>query len=243
MLAPLRVPPPAVVLAGTAAGLAAALAIARGQLLLGAALVALKTVLDNADGQLARETGRTSVLGRYLDAESDLLVDAALLVALGTLTGKTALAVVAYLLLTLVLAVNFNLELLYRRERGAPVDPQPRGTGLAHLLERVYAVAYAPLDRLVERYCERRLARANASPAARLAYHDGWTVGALANLGLSTQMAVLGLLLALGRPSLFLWWTYGCAAFVAALLVRRDLRLRRTGAARLTVCTERRSAS
>ena len=58
-LAPLRVPPPAVVLAAGATGLAAAVELARGHLVSAALLVQLKTVLDNADGQLARLPGRT----------------------------------------------------------------------------------------------------------------------------------------------------------------------------------------
>ena len=53
-----------------------------------ALLLQLKTVLDNADGQLARAAGKESVLGRYLDSESDLLVNAALFAALGHVTGR-----------------------------------------------------------------------------------------------------------------------------------------------------------
>ncbi|MGZ4258525.1 MAG: SDR family oxidoreductase [Gaiellaceae bacterium] len=76
-LAPLRVPPPAVVLASAAFGIAGAVELARGQLVVAALLVQAKTVFDNADGQLARLTGRTSAFGRYLDSELDLLVNAA----------------------------------------------------------------------------------------------------------------------------------------------------------------------
>ena len=60
-LLPLRVPPVAVLLAGTATGLAAAFAIGGGHLVLAAVLLQVKTVLDNADGQLARASGRVSV--------------------------------------------------------------------------------------------------------------------------------------------------------------------------------------
>ena len=202
VLAPLRVPPPAVVLAATATGLLAAFELAHGHLVLAAILLQVKTVLDNADGQLARLTGRESVLGRYLDSESDLLVDAALLAALGSLTGEHGLALAAFVVLTLVLGINFNVERLYRRERGATSDPMPAGIGASRgSLERVYGVVYAPQDRLVEGFIERRLARARAGTAGRLAYHDRWTVAVIANFGLSTQLAALGLCLALGRPA------------------------------------------
>jgi archaetidylinositol phosphate synthase len=223
-LAPLRVPPPAVVLGATATGLIAALELARGQLIVAAILLQLKTVLDNADGQLARLTGRISVLGRYLDSESDLLVDAALLAALGYVTGRHGLTAISFVVLTLVLAINFNVERLYRRERGDATDPMPPATGLARVLERIYGVVYAPQDRLVERFVDWRVGRAD--PAGRLAYHDSWTVGVVANFGLSTQLAVLGLCLAVGRPPAYLWLVLGCGAAVVALAPRRELLLR-----------------
>ena len=68
-LLPLRVPPPAVVLASGAAGVAGAVELARGHLVVAALLIQLKTVLDNADGQLARLSGRVTLLGRYLDSQ------------------------------------------------------------------------------------------------------------------------------------------------------------------------------
>lgn len=226
-LAPLRVPPPAVVLSATAVGLFAALELARGELIVAAVLLQLKTVLDNADGQLARLTGRVTVLGRYLDSESDLLVNATLLAAVGIVTGEHGLAALSFAVLTLVLAVNFNLERLYRRERGDVTNPMPPAQGIARLLEHVYGVVYAPQDRLVERFVEWRLRRVEADAARRLAYHDGWTVGVLANFGLSTQLAALGLCLAVGRPAAYLWLVLGSGISLVALAARRELSLRR----------------
>ncbi len=191
-------PPPAVVLASTATGLAAAVELARGEWIWAAVLLQLKTVLDNADGQLARAAGKESVLGRYLDSESDLLVNAALFAALGHVTGNPWLALVSFVALTLVLGVDFNLERLYRRERGDPREARPQATGLAAVLARVYDAVYAPQDRLVEWFVERRLRRLDAGPEARLAYHDRATLAVLANFGLSTQLAALGVCLARG---------------------------------------------
>lgn len=227
VLAPLRVPPPAVVLGATAVGLLAALELARGHLVLAALLLQAKTVLDNADGQLARLTGRVSVLGRYLDSESDLLVNAALFAALGSVTGRWVLAALAFVLVTIVLGVNFNLERLYRRERGDVTDPMPPARGVARILERVYGIVYAPQDRLLERFVEWRLRRAGADPARRLGYHDAWTVGVVANFGLSSQLAALGLCLVVGSPAAYFWLVAGCGVALVALVGRRELVLRR----------------
>ena len=222
----LRVPPVAVLLAGTVTGLAAAGLLGHGHLLVAALLLQVKTVLDNADGQLARAAGRVSVLGRYLDSESDLLVNAALFAALGRVTGDYVLAAAGFAVLTLVLSIDFNLALLYRRERGEDMEATPPAGGLAGILARIYGVVYAPHDRLVERFVVGRLQRAGASREARLAYHDRSTISVLANFGLSTQLAVLGLCLVVGDPAAYLWLVLACGAALVPLAVRRELRLR-----------------
>ncbi|HZT84986.1 MAG TPA: CDP-alcohol phosphatidyltransferase family protein [Gaiellaceae bacterium] len=207
LLARLRVPPPLVVAAAGAAGIAAAVQLGRGSLLAAALLIQVKTLLDNADGQLARLTGRTSAFGRYLDSEVDLLVNAALFAALGWTTGKPALALAGFLALTSVLSLNFNVERLSR----AAAEPEPAGSRPTAALRRVYGLVYAPQDRLAEALVARRPALVGST-----------AVSLLANLGMSTQLAAFGLLIVLGHPIAFAWLALAEAAVVAvALLPRR----------------------
>ena len=207
VFARLRVPPPLVVVAAGVAGLAAAIELGRGSLLAAALLVQLKTLLDNADGQLARLTGRTSAFGRYLDSEVDLLVNAALFAALGWTTGQPALALAGFLALTSVLSLNFNVE---RLSRGGSAEPEAE-EGRTALLRRIYGFVYAPQDRLAEALVARRPALASSS-----------AVSLLANLGMSTQLAAFGLLMALGHPLSFAWVALAEVAVIAiALLPRR----------------------
>jgi phosphatidylglycerophosphate synthase len=208
-LARLRVPPPVVVVAAGAAGIAAAVELGRGSLLVAALLIQLKTLLDNADGQLARLTGRTSAFGRYLDSEVDLLVNAALLAALAWTTGQAALALAGFIALTSVLSLNFNAERLSRRSAAEP-GPEPEG-GPTAFLRRVYGLVYAPQDRLAESLAARRPAL--TGPAA---------VSLLANLGMSTQLAAFGLVVAIGHPAAFAWIALAeICAIALALLPRR----------------------
>jgi len=216
-LLPLRVPPPAVVLASGAAGIAGAVELARGHLVAAALLVQLKTVLDNADGQLARLSGRVTLLGRYLDSECDLVVDAALFAALGWYADAPVVAALGFVALTAVLSLNFNLERLYR---GAALDA-PEAHGLTLALQRVYAFAYGWQDVLVERFVERRLR--GASDQRRAAYHDRVTVSILANLGMTPQLAAFGVCTALGHPLAFLWVLLGEVGLVLILVLRREL--------------------
>jgi phosphatidylglycerophosphate synthase len=224
-LRPFRVPPPVVAAASGVAGIAAAVELVHGRFLLAAALIQLKTVLDNADGQLARLTGRITAFGRYLDSELDLIVNAALFAAVGWSTGQFALALAGFVALTTVLSVNYNAERLYRAERGEPAGAMPETSGRADgLLRWLYVLVYAPQDRLVERFFAWRL-RA-AGPQARLAYHDRATVSVLANLGMSTQLLVFGICVALGRPAAFAWIALGELVLVLALVLRRELAIR-----------------
>ena len=175
VLLPLRVPPPAVVLAGLVAGIAGAVEIARGDLLVAAGLVIVKTVLDGADGALARAADRVTAFGRYLDSDCDLVVNAALAAAIGYATGRPLLALGGFIAITAVLSLNFNLRRLYEG-RGA----MPPGGGLA---QRFYELVYAPQDRLADRLVRRRPSR-----EALWAFH---------NLGLATQHTALAACLVL----------------------------------------------
>ena len=195
-LLPLRVPPPAVVLASAAAGVAGAVELARGHLVVAALLVQLKTVLDNADGQLARLSGRVTDFGRYLDSECDLLVNAALFAAIGWRAGNGLLAAAGFVALTTVLSVNFNAE---RLARGSQPASSARG-----VLARVYAVLYGWQDRLLE----------------RVIVPDRTAVVALAQLGMSGQLAVLGLCVGIGRPLWAAWFALAQLPVAAALVLR-----------------------
>jgi archaetidylinositol phosphate synthase len=207
VLALLRVPPTAVVVAASAAGVAAAVEIGSGSLLAAAVLVQLKTLLDNADGQLARLTDRTSAFGRYLDSEFDLLVNVALFAAIGRHAGQPVAGVIGFLALTSVLSLNFNAA---RLSHAAPAEPETGGWPTMWL-RRIYGLVYRPQDRLAEWIVTRRPALTSRR----------W-VSVLANLGMSTQLAVLGVCLILGAPLVFAWIAVGEAAVITlALLPQR----------------------
>lgn len=209
VLARLRVPPPGVVAVAGAAGVAAAVELGRGSLLIAAGLIQVKTLLDNADGQLARLTSRTSAFGRYLDSDLDLLVNAALFAAVGWKFGQPALAATGFVALTSVLSLNFNAE---RLSRAAAAEPEDASNSLLlRLVRSFYRIAYAPQDRIAEWVVARRPSL--TAPTSVLV---------LANLGMSSQLALFGLFLALGHPLGFAWLAVGeLAAITLALLPQR----------------------
>jgi phosphatidylglycerophosphate synthase len=220
-LARAGISPPVVVLANAAVGIVASVALFTGNLVVAAVLLQLKTLLDNTDGSLARATGRVTLSGRYLDTIADLVVNVALFVALGHVTGQPILAAAAFVALTLVLSVDFNVTELYREEHGILTE-QPRATGgsAERALAAAYRVLFGPLDRVIRGVSAWRF-------GDRPAY-DRFAVTVLANLGLTTQLAALGVCLVFGAPSVYLWLVLGCLAVTAALHVRAELRVRRS---------------
>jgi archaetidylinositol phosphate synthase len=235
VLAPLRVPPPAVVLANGVAGVLAAAALLAGNFLLAALLLQVKTLLDNADGRVARVTGRITLAGRYLDTLVDLAVNVVLFAALGAVTGEPWLALAALVAVTLVLSVNFNLaEVTTEVHGGSKVSPARMGGATERMLERTYAWIFGPQDRFLRAASARRLEdllRAERDSGVRhtatLAYHDRVNATVLANLGLSTQLAVLGVWLVAGAPEVYLWLVLGSLLLLPPLQLRRERLARR----------------
>ena len=212
-----RIPPPAVVLANAATGLVAAVVLSHGDLVAAALLLQLKTLLDNVDGALARATDQVTLAGRYLDTIADLVVNLAVFVALGRVTEEPVLAALAFVALTVVLAVDYNVTELYRESRGTPTaQPAPTGSMVERALAGIYRVVLGPLDRFVRGFSSWRFS--GGSP------YDDLAVTVLANLGLTTQLAVLGLCLALGAPSVYLWLAVACFLVLGALHLRAEVR-------------------
>jgi phosphatidylglycerophosphate synthase len=235
LLYPTPVSPPALVLFHTLLGLGVAYLIARYPELdpISALLLQFKTVLDNADGQLARLRAQADEVGRYLDTEADLLVNAALFVALGLRTGEPWLSLAAFGVFTLVQSWDFNAEYLYRVARGEPFRPQASAAdsfGL-RLLRGVYALVFAPQDRLVrglERALFERLTRGlslERKGALALQWWNLWSVAAVVNCGLTSQLLFMGLFLAFRQPGSYLTFVLLQGAYLGLVYLWRTLRL------------------
>jgi phosphatidylglycerophosphate synthase len=99
---------------------------------LGAALVMIAFLLDHADGELARLTGRTSVFGHYYDLFADALVTSALFVGIGLGLDAGGFGVSAARLgliagAGIALAILFRMELERRAGKTAVRQPNLLG--------------------------------------------------------------------------------------------------------------------
>lgn len=239
-LARTRVEPWQVVVTHSAIGAVAALLLAREAPagLIGAALLLqLKTVLDNADGGLARATGRVTELGRYLDTGLDLVVNVLLFLALAQ-HGPWPVALVGLVVLTVVLSYDFNAEALYRdAHRDAPpdttaplaehTDQSVRASLGLRVFRGLYRTVLAPQDRGI-RHLDAALFRLasgieySVAPVGdRRAWSNVASTGALVNLGLSTQYLALGLCAALGAPFVYVYVVIAQGVYLIAYQLMR----------------------
>lgn len=117
----LGVPPSAVTLLALAAGLGAAGAAATRQYGLGLGLWLANRVLDGLDGAVAREHGRQSDFGGYLDLLLDFVVYAAVPIGLylGAPQPRTAIALAALLASFYVNAASWMYLSAILEKRGA----------------------------------------------------------------------------------------------------------------------------
>ena len=254
-LARTPVEPWQVVVAHSLLGLLAAFLIAGTSAagwLVAAALLQVKSLLDNIDGGLARATGRVSELGRYLDTGLDLLVNVALFMALSR-HGPAGLAVAALLVLTLVLSCDHVAEKLYHAARAgganakdeagagkasggddAPHAPRQRRESVPLLAFRgLYRLVLAPQDAALARLDARLFEVASGRPAAsartpeRQRWNDLYSTAALVNLGLSSQYLLLGVCLVLATPFTYVYLVLLQAVYVGVVQWSRVIRYRR----------------
>lgn len=258
-LAPLGVDPLALVTLHSAMGLLATCWIATAAPEMGAAtsagwlaaaaLLAMKALLDNVDGGLARATGRVTQMGRYYDTGMDLIINVAIFAALATHVGGWP-ALAGFVASMLVLSLDFNMERRYREARadapaparsasgasasGGSASEPPRGAPapLYRLFEGLYRTVLAPQDRAIERADAAlfRVASGTGYDAAlasdRRAWSDLFSTATVVDLGLSTQTLVLAALLVIGRPELFPWLCIAGLAWALSVQVRRVGRFR-----------------
>ncbi len=243
------VDPQAIVWTHATVGAVAALLVATGgtaALVVAAAALQVRTLLDNVDGGLARATGRVTRMGRYLDSVLDTIVNALLFVALavhGPGVWAWPLAALAFAVLMLVLSLDYNLERRYAEVRAtrnpSRVDEPPIGAppALFALVKGAYDLLLAPQDRLIARADDALFALAHRRAGGgavelehRLAWSDLFSSASLVNLGLATQMLVLSVCLVLGVPFVFVLFVLSQALYVGvvqALRVARYGRYRR----------------
>lgn len=183
-------------------GLAAVAAILYGYYISAGLLLILKSILDAADGEMARMKKNPSYTGRYLDSVFDIVLNVIILLAIRHVTGQSfwlALAAFASMQLQGTLYNYYYVILRHNSEEGdrtskifeteIPEAYPGESQKSVNVLFRIYMLFYSVFDKIIYAL-DREAPRRKTFPK--------WFMTLLSVYGLGFQLLIISILLATG---------------------------------------------
>ncbi len=201
------------------AGLLGVYCILTDQFILATFFLILKSVLDAADGELARVKNTPSYTGRFLDSVSDIILNAILFVAIWYITATPFwVAILAFLGLQLQGTLyNYYYAILKNKFEGdttsrifevsTPVALDGENQKTVTILFGLYKALYGAFDKTIYAL-DKRAATGKIFP--------NWLMSCISTFGLGFQLLLIGIFLVLGLKELILpfFLTYTLMVFV-----------------------------
>jgi hypothetical protein len=186
----------------------------------------LKSILDAADGELARVKQTPSYTGRYLDSIADILLNTFIFFALWQMTNASiGLTLLAFVCLQLQGTLyNYYYVILRNRldgdttSRVIEIDPPiafpEESQKTVNLLFGIYIFFYGLFDRTIY------LLDPNASNGQIM---PNWFMTIVSALGLGSQLLIIGLMLVLGLINFIIPFFIGYSVIIFILILIRRL--------------------
>lgn len=202
-----RYTPIHVTLAFTVSGLVAVWAIIMGHAFTAALFLILKSILDAADGELARIKKTPSHTGRYLDSVADICLNAVIFLAIWYSSSATIwLTILAFMGVQLQGTLyNYYYVILRNRfggdttsrvfENKTPLAFDGEKKKNVDILYKLYSLLYAPFDKTIY-FLDSRAAYGKLFP--------NWLMTAVSTFGLGFQLLVIAVLLVVGLQELII---------------------------------------
>lgn len=186
-------------------GLIAVYCISQAYFLAAAFFLVLKSILDAADGELARLKKTPSYTGRYLDSIADIVLNAIIIYTIWSITGASSwYALIAFLGLQLQGTLyNYYYVILRNKHLGGDTTSRVfevktpsalKGESQKHVntLFKIYRLLYGGFDKAIY-ILDHNAHKAKALPT--------WFMSALSIYGLGFQLLLIGVLLIFGLKS------------------------------------------
>lgn len=207
-------------------GLIACFCILDGSFWLAAFFLILKSILDAADGELARLQNRPSYTGRYLDSVADVILNALFFLSIWSIT-TTSFWVCLFSFFGLQLQgtlYNYYYVILRNRldgDKTSRIVENEVPTALAgekqrhvNILFKLYRLFYGLFDGIIYRLDQRADQQQIAIPK--------WLMTSVSTLGLGFQLLVMSVFLLLGLKAYVLPFFLGYTAMVFVFIgIRR----------------------
>lgn len=186
----------------------------------------LKSVLDAADGELARLKNTPSHTGRYFDSISDFMLNLLFILSIWQITNSDFfLALLAFVGLELQGTLyNYYYVILRNRHNGdttsrvfenkTPSALRGENQQTVDILYRIYSFCYGPYDRIIYGLDKN---------AIKGKYLPNWLMTAVSTFGLGFQLLLIGLFLALGFKAYIIPFFIGYSLLIFVFILIRKL--------------------
>lgn len=207
-------------------GLIATYGILTGQYLMAAFFLVLKSILDAADGELARVKQKPSYIGRYLDSTADILLNGVFILAIGhVVQADLWLCAAAFVGLQLQGTLyNYYYVILRNKldgdttsrvvEHKAPVAFEGESQAQVNVLYHTYNLLYIAFDKTIYLLDEN---------AVNGKVFPNWFMTALSTMGLGFQLLLMALLLVAGLESFILPFFFSYTLAILVFIAIRKL--------------------
>lgn len=188
-------------------GLIAIACILTGNYYLAALFLILKSILDAADGELARIKKTPSYTGRYLDSVSDIILNLLIIISIWSITDiHFALALLAFIGIQLQGTLYNYYYVILRTHVGGDNTSQVFENEVPRALEgekqrnvnilfKIYKYLYGMFDKIIYAL-DREAARSSNFPK--------WLMTSLSTFGLGFQLLIISIFLVAGLKDLII---------------------------------------
>ncbi|MDE3740777.1 CDP-alcohol phosphatidyltransferase family protein [Maribacter polysaccharolyticus] len=187
----------------------------------------LKSILDAADGELARMKKTPSYTGRYFDSISDILINLLLILTIRYVTHASLLyALLAFIGLQLQGTLyNYYYVILRNMHNGdttsrvfenkPPIAMKGEKQSRVNFLFKLYSLFYGFFDKTIH-WLDKN--------AVKDTYWPNWFMTLVSSFGLGFQLLLIGLFMILGQIHLIIPFFICCTIFIFIFIsIRRSI--------------------
>ena len=209
------------------AGIVAIYFLLQEQYVLAALFLVLKSIIDAADGELARLRNKPSYIGRYLDSVFDLILNFAILYTIHYLThGMLWMMLLAFIAMQLQGTVfNYYYTILRNNlaggdttsrveEKSFPTALHGENQQMVNFLFVVYTVFYGGFDRIIWAF---------DGQAKELNQLPNWFMTFVSIYGLGFQLLIIGVMLVLGLINHIIPFFIAYSIFIVVIILTRKI--------------------
>jgi|TARA_B110001469_G_scaffold126815_2_gene145531 phosphatidylglycerophosphate synthase len=198
-------------------GLIATYCILKGHFLLAAFFLILKSILDAADGELARVKEKPSYTGRYLDSVADIVLNAIFFISIWYITNTAFLiCLLAFLGMQLQGTLYNYYYVILRNKFGGdttsrvfeyktPIALEGEKQKHVNILFALYKTLYGAFDKTIY------VLDSNADKGKIL---PNWLMTSVSTFGLGFQLLIISVLLVAGLKSIILPFFLGYTVMI-----------------------------